>query len=125
MLTRDSVSCTLTVTDNATATPDIAIQFTGGSEEAVKEPIVFDWMICLDANGQGLAADGTDTTEIAIGTDGTILVEDVADIMGRAISEADGDADFTVTVVDGKEVYFIVILPNGKLVASELLTWAS
>lgn len=125
MKTRDNVFCTVTVADNATATPDITVQFTGGSEQAVQEPIVFDWMIALDENGQGLAADGVDTTEIAIKTNGTILVEDVADIMGRAITEATGIADFTVTVVDGKTVYFIVILPNGKIVATEALTWSS
>jgi hypothetical protein len=71
--------------------------------------------LTTDAAGQKLAADGTDTTEIAIGTDGTILAELVTDIMAVCVSEADGDLDLEVTVVDGKTVYFNVVMPNGEV----------
>ena len=65
-----------------------------------------------------MAADGTDTTEIAIGTDGTILYEPVTDIAAYCVSETDGDLDLEITVVDKKTVYFNVVMPNGEVKTS-------
>jgi len=126
MLTRNDVSAKITTVDNASATPDLSVQFYAASEEtALAEPIVFHWFLSKDATAQALVADTTDTTDIVIKTNGTILVEDVTDVMGVAITEATGLADFTITVVDGKTAVLNVVMPNGKLLQSEVLTWAS
>ena len=126
MLTRDNISCTITVTDNTTETPDVAVQSYGGCEQvALAEPVVFHWFLTTDATAQTLSTDGTDTSEIAIKTNGAILVEDVADVMGVAITEATGLADFTVTVVTTKQAVLNVVLPSGKLEQSDVMTYTA
>lgn len=125
MKTRDNVSAVITVTDNATETPDVSIQFYGISEQALAEPVVFHWFLTTDAGAQTLCADATDTSEIVIKTNGTILVEDVADIMGVAITEATGLVDFTVTIVTTKQAVLNVVMPNGELVQSDVMTYTA
>ena len=105
-----------TVTNNiTTATPNVAMQFKDVAGNDVSHPITVNCYLSTDSAGQTLAIDSTDTTEIAIGTDGTILAELAADIMAVCVSEADGDLDLEVTVVDGKTVYFNVVMPNGEV----------
>jgi hypothetical protein len=104
-----------TVSDNGTATPNIAMQFKDIGGNDIDHPVAVTCYLTTDAYGQTLAVDGTDTTEIAIGTDGTILAELVADIMAVCVSETDGDLDLEITVVNGKSVYFNVVMPNGEV----------
>ena len=59
------------------------------------------------------------------GTDGVVVAETRADVAGIVTSEADGDIDFTVTVLSGKVAYLIMVLPDGRLVASDVLTYAT
>jgi len=126
MLTRDNISCKITVADNTTETPDVSVQFYGGSEEtALAEAVVFQWFLTTDATAQVLSTDGTDTSEIAIETNGAILVEDVTDVLGVAITEATGLADFTVTVVTAKQAVLNVVMPNGKLEQSDVMTYTA
>jgi len=125
MLTRDNVTCTVTVADNTTATPDVSVQFYGGAEEALAQPVVFHYFLTTDATAQVLCTDSTDTSDITIKTNGAILVEDVADVMGVAITEATGLADFTVTVVTTKQAVLNIVLPNGKLVQSDVMTYTA
>jgi len=52
------------------------------------------YWLSSDANGDTIASDpGT----LAIGTDGTILVEMTDDLVGLVVCEADGDIDFVLT----------------------------
>lgn len=52
------------------------------------------YWLSSDATGDTVASDpGT----LAIGTDGTILVEAVDDLVGFVVSEADGDIDFVLS----------------------------
>ena len=104
-----------TVSDNDTTTPNIAMQFKDIAGNDINHPVVVIWYLSTDTAGQTLAVDGTDTTEIAIGTDGTILVELSTDIIALCVSEADGDLDLEVTVADGKTVYVNVVMPNGEV----------
>lgn len=104
-----------TVKDNDTTTPNVAMQFKGVAGNDVSHPICVICYLSTDAAGQTLAIDGTDTTEIAIGTDGTILAEPATDIVLVCVSEADGDLDLEVTVANGKTVYFNVVMPNGEV----------
>ena len=106
---------TFTVSDNDTATPNIAMQFKDVGGNDIDHPVAVVCYLSTDAYGQALAADGTDTTEIAIGTDGTILYEPVTDIAAYCVSETDGDLDLEITVEDGKSVYFNVVMPNGEV----------
>jgi len=91
------------------------MQFKDVAGNDVSHPITVNCYLSTDSAGQTLAIDSTDTTEIAIGTDGTILAELAADIMAVCVSEADGDLDLEVTVVDSKTVYFNVVMPNGEV----------
>lgn len=125
MLTRDGISAVVTTTDNTTETADVSIQFSGGSETALEEPVVFHWFLSKDATAQTLCADSTDTSEIAIKANGVILVEDVADIMGVAVSEATGLVDFTVTIVTAKQAVLNIVLPNGKLAQSAVMSYTA
>ena len=104
-----------TVSDNDTTTPNIAMQFKDVGGNDIDHPVAVVCYLSTDAYGQALAADGTDTTEIAIGTDGTILYEPVTDIAAYCVSETDGDLDLEITVEDGKTVYFNVVMPNGEV----------
>ena len=114
-ITEQVLDVAFTVSDNDTTTPNVAMQFKDVGGNDVSHPVAVMCYLTTDAAGQTLAADGTDTTEIAIGTDGTILAELVTDIMAVCVSEADGDLDLEVTVVDGKTVYFNVVMPNGEV----------
>jgi len=125
MNTRNDISAVITVADNTTETPDVSVQFYGGSETTLSEAVTFHWFLTTDAGAQTLCTDSTDTSEIAIKTNGTILVEDVADVMGVAVSEATGLADFVVTVVTEKQAVFNVVMPNGKLAQSDVMTYTA
>lgn len=104
-----------TVSDNDTTTPNIAMQFKDIAGNDIDHPVAVTVYLSTDTAGQTLATDGTDTTDIAIGTDGTILAELVTDIMAVCVSAADGDLDIEVTVVDTKSVYVNVVMPNGEV----------
>jgi hypothetical protein len=75
-----------------------------------------------DANGDSIIATAHDG-HVVIGTDG-VCVHLVTDKMFELVSEADGDIDITITEAGAKNSYLIVILPNGKLVASTIIAHA-
>ncbi len=104
-----------TVSDNDTTTPNIAMQFVDIGGNDIDHPVGVMCYLSTDTAGQTLAVDNTDITEIAIGTDGTILAEPVTDVVALCVSEADGDLDLEITVANGKSVYFNVIMPNGEV----------
>ena len=77
--------------------------------------------LASDAAGLDINA-ATVTTDTAIKEDGSIAVL-LTKILYSLTSEADGDIDLTITD-DGDDVYyFVVILPSGKLVVSEAMTF--
>jgi hypothetical protein len=75
-----------------------------------------------DANGDSIAWTAPDGGW-AIGTDG-LLIPVVTSKAAQLVSEADGDIDINITESSVDTWYLIVILPNGKLVASEAITFA-
>lgn len=76
-----------------------------------------------DANGDAIVAVAPDGG-VAIGTDG-LAIPLVASKAFELISEADGDIDINITHAAGaKTLYVILILPNGKLMASAAVTFA-
>lgn len=60
---------------------------------------------------------------IAIGTDGA-LIESVANLSGKIITEADGDFDIDLTESGVATWYLVVVLPTGALVVSGAITFA-
>ncbi|MGD9539084.1 MAG: hypothetical protein AB7P52_17765 [Alphaproteobacteria bacterium] len=75
-----------------------------------------------DANGDSIAGTAPDT--VAIGTDG-LAIELVAKKAWVLVSEADGDIDITIGE-DGEDTwYLILVMPDGRLVASEAITFAA
>jgi hypothetical protein len=76
-----------------------------------------------DANGDSIAAVAPDGG-IAIGVDG-LLIAQVTNKAFRLVSEADGDIDVNITHAAGaKTLYLILIMPDGRLVASNAITFA-
>jgi hypothetical protein len=76
-----------------------------------------------DANGDSIVATVPDGGW-AIGTDG-LLIPVVTSKAAHLTSESDGDIDVTITHAAGaKTVYLILVMPNGRLVASSAITFA-
>lgn len=124
MLTREQLYPVITVADNTTETPDVTVQFKNGSEENHAGLVMFDFFLTTDAGAQTLVTDGTDTSEIAIKTNGVILVEHTADVMGKAITEATGLADFTITIVTTKQAVLNIVV-NGRVYQSDVMTYTA
>lgn len=75
-----------------------------------------------DANGDSIAATAPDGG-VAIGTDG-LAIPLVAAKTFLLVSEADGDIDLNITESGAATWYLVLLLPNGKLVASAAITFA-
>lgn len=75
-----------------------------------------------DANGDSIAGTAPDGGW-AIGTDG-VLHPMIAGKAARLVSEADGDIDVTITESGAGTWYLILVMPDGKLVASGAITFA-
>lgn len=75
-----------------------------------------------DANGDSIAATAPDGG-VAIGTDG-LAIPLVAAKAFLLVSEADGDIDLDITESGATTWYLVLLLPNGKLVASAAITFA-
>ena len=75
-----------------------------------------------DANGDSLLTTAHSSSP-AIGTDG-LLIPLVTDKVFELISEADGDIDITFTETGAHTSYLILIMPDGRLVASGAITFA-
>jgi len=101
----------------------VYVQLLGPSGKDMKYRSVVKVYMSSDAPGDVLAIDSTDTTDITILTDGTIIVENTADVVQTVISEADGDIGFTCTVATGKHAYLNVILPNGRVVTGAIMSY--
>lgn len=75
-----------------------------------------------DANGDSLASTGNG---FAIGTDGLLLGELTADHSYVFVTESDGTFDIDITETGTATYYLIVAMPNGELLASDVLTFTA
>lgn len=75
-----------------------------------------------DANGDSIAGTAPDGG-VAIGTDG-LLIAQVANKAFQLVSEADGDIDIDITESGADTWYLILVMPDGRLVASEAITFS-
>ncbi|MGE0256936.1 MAG: hypothetical protein AB7N54_20190 [Alphaproteobacteria bacterium] len=76
-----------------------------------------------DANGDTIAGTAP-SGGWAIGTDG-LLIPLVAGKAAILVSESDGDIDVTITEAAADTWYLILVMPDGRLVASDAITFAS
>ncbi len=107
------VDVAFTVTDNDTETPNVAMQFKDIGGNDISHPVAVMVYVSSDTAGQTLS--GGDVTEIAVGTDGTLLGEITANQIAYCVSESDGDLDLEITVGDGDTAYLNVVMPNGEV----------
>ena len=128
LLAFQPIDAEITVTNGAAGatagTDTVAIQFKGSNGEDIAEPVCVPWYLSTDSAGQTLATDSTDVTTNAIGTDGT-LIEISANVYGLLICEADGDADLALVIPTGKTVYLNLVMPSGRLITSDAITYTT
>ena len=113
-------SISVDVGDTA-ATVTIQLKDWNGDDLAVPGTV-----ICyLSSDPTGLDFnEATVTTETAIATDGSLAIL-LAKIAYLVTSEADGDIGLTITDTGEDVYYLVVVLPTGKLVVSDAMTFAS
>jgi hypothetical protein len=119
-----ALGAVITVGAESTNVINCAIQVNKGiTGSPVAEAIALPFYFSSDSSGQvplTTAVDGG----IAIGTDGALL-EWTANISGLLITEADGDCDIDVTDAGAFTSYLNIVLPDGSLVTSAVLTHAA
>ncbi len=78
--------------------------------------------LSADANGDAIVATAP-SSGWAIGTDG-LLIPVVTGKAAHLVSESDGDIDITITEAGAYTCYLILVMPDGRLVASSAITFA-
>lgn len=101
----------------------VAIQFIDRANGAeIGEAVCVPFYFSSDAAGQAISA-ATDGG-VAIGTDG-LLQEFTANVAGLMTSEADGDVDLEITDSGDFTQYLNLVMPNGRIVTSGVITFAA
>jgi len=114
---------TITVGSEAADVINVAVQLLDADDNEIAARGSVPFYLADDATGDtvtGTAPDGG----IAIGTDGA-MIEWTANAAGLLVSEADGDIDIDMTESGTATWYLILVMPNGKLVASGAITFAA
>jgi|OM-RGC.v1.026426406 hypothetical protein len=111
------------VNDENTDTINVELQLQAGGEDLDQVGVVQAYLSDA-ATGIGVTATAPDG-DIAIGTDGAILGEMVADKVFLLQSEADGDIDLDIGEAAGGTWYLCVILPGGTIKVSGAITFAA
>lgn len=121
----DILGATFTVAaENAGAgTINVAIQVNDGLGNALTSPVALPWYFANDSAGLTPTTTAHDGGS-AIGTDGA-LIESVANLSGILVTEADGDADITITDAGAFTVYLVLVMPTGELAISGAITHAA
>lgn len=113
-----------TIGDEAANAITVAVQLNNAAGAALAARSNLYAYLSDDEDGDSIVADAPDGG-IAAGTDG-FLDPVTAGKSFRFTSEVDGDFDLVITHAGGaKTVYLIVVLPNGKLVASGAIAFAA
>lgn len=101
---------------------NVAIQLkdSAGADLAVRGSVLA--YLSDDANGDSIAGTAP-SGNVVIGTDG-LAIPLVAKKCFLLTSEADGDIDITITEAGADTWYLILVMPDGKLVASDAITFA-
>jgi hypothetical protein len=123
-----NIDAEITVTNGAAGatagTDTVAIQFNGPNGEDAVERYTVPWYLSNDEYGNSLSTTSTDVTSNAIGTDG-LLIELSSNVAGFMTCESDGDVDLAIVIPSGKTVYLVLVMPDGHLVISDAITYAT
>lgn len=111
----------ITVGAEAANVINVAVQMkdAAGEDLAVRGSVMA--YLSDDVNGDSVAGTAPDT--VAIGTDG-LAIPLVAGKAFQLVSEADGDIDLDITEDGADTWYLILVLPDGRLVASDAITFS-
>lgn len=112
---------TISCADDAGGTTSLCtvqLKDADGSDLAVRGSVFI--YLSADANGDAISA--APSGGWAITTDG-LLISQVTNLAAQFISESDGDIDFTITEAGALTLYVIMVLPNGKMIASSALVF--
>jgi len=112
---------TITVAEKDTDEWYVYIQLTDYLGNDITVPNTVIGYLASDADGLDIN-EASVTTETAIKADGSISVL-TTKIAYLLTSEADGDIDLTITDTGADVYYFVVVLPTGKLVISDAITF--
>ena len=108
-------------TGATSSTVTIQLKDWNGDDLAVPGTVIV--YLASDAAGLDFNA-ATVTTETAIATDGSLAIL-LAKIAYLVTSEADGDIGLTITDTGDDVYYVVVVLPTGKLVVSDSITFTT
>ncbi|MEX0852580.1 MAG: hypothetical protein WD036_04760 [Bauldia sp.] len=101
---------------------NVAIQLTDSDDaDLAVRGSVFAYL-SDDANGDSVAGTAP-SAGVAIGTDG-LAIPLVADKAFQLVSEADGDIDLNIEEAGADTWYLILVMPDGRTVASNAITFA-
>lgn len=100
----------------------VSVQFKYNGVDANARSAAICWL-STDATGDTIA---TDPGTLAVGTDGTILVEMSSNLVWLAISEADGDLDIAIGHTSTSGFYLNVApLGSGRVFTSPIAQFAN
>jgi len=126
-LVDDLVNMTVSMTVGAEATNAIIVAvavLSGHTGTAFSSAIALPFYLSSDSAGQVLEA-GTDAA-ITAGTDGLVILNGGdSSVAGTLITETTGEMDLTITDTGADTYYVNVILPNGKVQTSGVVTFAA
>ena len=109
----------------------VSIQLKGpsSSDMAVRASILA--YLSDDANGDSVVATEP-SGAVAIGTDGLLIpiltgvsASELSKTIFQLTSEADGDIDISITEAGAKTLYLVLVMPDGRLVVSDAITFAA
>jgi len=127
MLAYDVVDAVITVGTPTAGSFPVAIQLKNAQGGDLTHCAGVFFYLSKNSDGSTICLDGTDTTSVTIGTDG--LFPEIAGyataVCGHVISEDDGDIDMTIVVLTTKTVYLVLVMPNGQLVISSIMTYTA
>lgn len=126
-----ALDAVITVGEEAADVINVAIKLKGPSSAdlAVRASILA--YLSDDAYGDSVVATEP-SGAVAIGTDGLLIpiltgasAAELAKSIFQLTSESDGDIDIDITEAGAKTLYLVLVMPDGRLVVSDAITFAA
>jgi hypothetical protein len=112
-----------TIGDEETDVINVAIQLTDNAGDPIEVAAAVRAYLSDDADGSSLAATAPDGG-VAIGANG-VAIPLVADKAFELVSAADGTVDLDIEESGAATFYLVLIMPDGRLVVSDAITFAA
>ena len=116
-------AATYSIATEATDKITVTIQLNDIAGTALATSAGAMWYLSEDSGGAAIA-DGAPSGGIAIVADG-LLIEWTTNLSGWVISEADGDIDVVLEDNGADTFYFVLVMPDGSLEISAVITFGS